>query len=68
MTEPVDLEAAAEGLAEMMEQEGCTVDREALADFIEELGPEGAEDLLSASDPGGLVDELEEMDLNLLEW
>ncbi len=68
MNMPTDLEADAEALAEMIEQEGCTVDREALTDYLEELGPDGAEDLLNASDPGGLVDELEESDLNLLEW
>lgn len=68
MTAPVDLEAAAEGLAEMMEQEGPSVDVAALADLLEELGQEGAEELLNATDPGGLVDTLDEIAPDLLEW
>ena len=68
MTEPVELDAAAEGLAEIIEQEGGSVDVEALADRLEEWGSEVADDLLSASDPGGLADTLDDMDPDLLEW
>ena len=67
MNESTDLDADADALAAMLEDEGCDVDRERLADLLEELGPEGSEDLLNATDPGGLVDTLDEMDLDLLE-
>ena len=67
MSDRIGLDAAAESLAEMIEQEGVDVDQDALQDLLEELGPEGAEELLGASDPGGLVDTLEEMDSDL-EW
>ena len=68
MTDRIDLEAAAEVLAEMIEQEGVNVDRDALQDMLEELGPDDAEMLLDATDPGGLVDTLEEIEPDLLEW
>lgn len=68
MSDGIDLEAAAELVADMVEQVGVGVDRDALADLLEELGPEGSEELLGATDPGGLLDELGEMDFDGLEW
>ena len=68
MTDRIDLDTDAELLAEMAEQVGVGVDRDALADLLEELGPEGSEELLGAADPGGLVDTLDEMDFDGLEW
>ena len=68
MTDGIDLDTAAEVLAEMMEGQGVGVDRHALQDLLEELGPEDAAELLGATDPGGLVDTLDEMDPSLLEW
>ncbi len=68
MTDRIELDAAAEALAEVVEHEGVHVDQDALQDLLEELGPEGAEELLGATDPGGLVDTLEEMDSDLVEW
>jgi len=68
MTDDLDLDTAAELVADMVEQVGVGVDREALQDLLEELGPEGAEELLSAADPGGLLDELGEMDFDGLGW
>ena len=55
-------------MAEIIEQEGVTVDVDTLADRLEEWGPEVADDLISASDPGGLVDTLDDMDPDLLNW
>ena len=68
MRDRIDLEAAAELVADMVEQVGVGVDRDALADLLEELGDEGSGELLSAADPGGLLDELGEMDFDGLEW
>ena len=68
MTEPVDLDAAAEGMAEIIEQEGVSADVEALEGLLEEPGSEDARELLDASDPGGLVDTLDDLDPDLLEW
>ena len=67
MTVPRDLYEDADEVAETIEQVGVGVDREALQDMLEELGPEGVEELLDATDPGGLLDELAEMDPSLLE-
>ena len=67
MTEPIELGAAAESMAEIIEQEGVSVDVDALQDLLEELSPEDADELLNASDPGGLVDTLDDMDPDLLE-
>lgn len=67
MYDEMDLEAEAEELAEMIEQEGCTVDQDHLGDILEE-SPELGEGLLNATDPGGLVDELEDMFPDLLDW
>ena len=68
MRDEIDLEAAAELVAEMLEQEGVSVDRGALYDLLEESGPEGSEEILGATDPGGLLDTLGEMDADVLEW
>ena len=68
MTEPIELRAAAEGMAEIIAQEGVSVDVDTLASRLEEWGPEVADDLLSATDPGGLVDTLDDMDPDLLDW
>ena len=68
MTDRTDLDTDAELVAEMVEQVGVGVDREAMQDLLEELGPEGSEELLGAADPGGLLDELGEMDFDGLEW
>ena len=68
MRMPPSLDDDADAIAEMAEQAGVSVDRAALHDMLEELGAEGVEELLDAADPGGLVDELDAMDLNLLEW
>lgn len=67
MYDEMDLEAEAEGLAEMIEQENCAVDRDRLADILEEF-PDLGEELLNATDPGGLVDEMEDMFPGLLDW
>ena len=48
MSEPVELDAAAEGMAEIIEQQGVSVDLDALTDRLEEWGPEVTDDLLSA--------------------
>ena len=68
MTDRTDLATDAELLADMVEQVGVGVDRDALQDLLEELGPEASEELLGATDPGGLLDELAEMDFDGLEW
>ena len=68
MRMPTSLDDDADAIADMAEQAGVSVDRAALHDMLEELGPEGVEELLDAADPGGLVDELDAMDSNLLEW
>ena len=62
------LDDDADAIADMAEQAGVSVDRAALHDMLEELGPEGVEELLDAADPGGLADDLDAMDSNLLEW
>ena len=68
MRDEIDLDAAAELVADMVEQVGVGVDRDAMKDLLEEVGPEGSDELLNAVDPGGLVDTLDEMDFNGLEW
>ena len=68
MRMPTSLDDDADAIADMAEQAGVSVDRAALHDMLEELGAEGVEELLDAADPGGLVDELDAMDSNLLEW
>ena len=68
MIDEMDLETATELLAETVEQEGVRVNREALRNVLEELGSEGTEKLLAATDPGGLLDAFDEMDADLLEW
>ena len=68
MRMPPSLDDDADAIADMAEQAGVSVDRAALHDMLEELGAEGVEELLDAADPGGLVDELDAMDSNLLEW
>ena len=68
MTNRIDLDTAADLVADMIGEVGVGVDREAMQDLLEELGPDGAEELLSAADPGGLLDDLGEMDFDGLEW
>ena len=68
MRMPTSLDDDADAIADMAEQAGVSVDRDALHDMLEECGAEGVEELLDAADPGGLVDELDAMDSNLLEW
>ena len=68
MNDDIVLDAAAEILTEMMEGEGRTVDQARLEEFIEETSPEVLESLLDASDPGGLMDTLDDMDPDLLGW
>ena len=68
MRMPPSLDDDADAIAEMAEQAGVSVDRDALHDMLEEFGADGVEELLNAADPGGLVDELDAMDPNLLEW
>ena len=67
MTGEIDLEGAAEMLTETIEEGGRTVDQAGLEEFIEETSPEELESLLDASDPGGLVDDLDDMDPDLLD-
>jgi len=57
------LEAGAEMLSEIIHQEGYDVDEERRAEVLED-SPE----LMDASDPGGIVDELADLDPDLLEW
>ncbi len=67
MTLEIDLEGAAEMLRETIEEECRTVDQARLEEFIEETSPEELESLLDASDPGGLIDDLDDMDPDLLD-
>ena len=67
MYDEMDLEAEADELAEMIEQEYCAVDRDRLADILEEF-PDLGEEFLNATDPGGLVDDLEAQFPDLLDW
>lgn len=68
MTEPIELRAAAEGMAEIIAQEGVSVDVDTLASRLGEWGSEVADDLVSATDAGGLVDTLDDLDQDLLRW
>ena len=67
MYDELDLEAEAQELAEVIAQEGGTVDQEWLAQILE-TDPELGEELLNATDPGGLADDLADTFPGLLDW